>query len=345
VKALFFGLGSIGQRHLRNLRTIIGPELKVAAYRTRRRQIVLNDRQQVLENENVEEKYSIKSFRDMDEALSWGADAAFICNPNSLHVSCALAAANAGCHLLIEKPLSHDIEGTEELAALLDSKGKIGFVAYQMRFHPLIRLAKEIIRESGIGRLLSARAERGEYMPGWHPYEDYRESYAARSDQGGGALLSQIHEMDYLYSFFGLPRRLFAVGGHLSTLEVDVDDIASVLMACDVDGQEIPVELHLDYVQRPPSQTLRIVGDDGRIDIDFPAMTLVHYRHGELVRSEEMKDFQRNQLFLDEMNHFLACTRGEEKPLVSVRDGAQSLRMALAAKKSLRSRQSVILSA
>lgn len=344
MKALFFGLGSIGQRHLRNLRAIVGPELQVAAYRTRRRQIVLNDRQQVIDYEGLEKTYSITTFDDLEQALAWGPDTAFICNPNSLHIPCALAAARAGCHLLIEKPLSHDLEGTEELAALLESKGKAGLVAYQMRFHPLIRMAGEIIRDSGIGRVLSARAERGEYMPGWHPYEDYRESYAARSDQGGGALLSQIHEMDYLYSLFGLPTRLFAVGGHLSSLQVDVDDIASVLMACRVDGQEIPVELHLDYVQRPPSQTLRIIGDEGRIDVDFSSMALLHHRHGELHRREEMPDFQRNQLFLDEMNHFLRCVRGEEKPLVSIRDGAQSLRMALAAKESLRSERTVLLS-
>ena len=344
MKVLFFGLGSIGQRHLRNLRSIVGPDLEVAACRTRRRNIVLNDRQRVEENQDLEDKYALTSFGDIDEALAWEPEMVFICNPNSLHMPCALAAARSGCHLLIEKPLSHDLEGTEELAALLDSHRKVGLVAYQMRFHPLIRLVQEILVDSGIGRVLSARAERGEYIPAWHPYEDYRESYASRSDQGGGALLSQIHEMDYLYSLFGLPRRLFAVGGHLSSLEVDVEDVASVLMACPVDGQEIPVELHLDYIQRPPSQSLKIIGDEGKIEVDFPSMTLVHHRQGELVRREELSDFPRNQLFLDEINHFLACIRGEEKPLVSIRDGAQSLRMALAAKESLQTGRAVLLS-
>ena len=115
-------------------------------------------------------------------------------------------------------------------------------------------------------------------------------------------------------------------------------------MACPVDGQEIPVELHLDYIQRPPSQSLKIIGDEGKIEVDFPSMTLVHHRQGELVRREELSDFPRNQLFLDEINHFLACIRGEEKPLVSIRDGAQSLRMALAAKESLQTGRAVLLS-
>jgi predicted dehydrogenase len=254
-----------------------------------------------------------------------------------------MKAAEAGCHLLIEKPLSHDLEGTESLAALLEAKGKIGLVAYQLRFHPLIKTVREILGTKVLGRIISVSAEVGEYLPGWHPYEDYRQMYASRSDQGGGVILSQIHEMDYLYSFFGLPRRLFALGGHLSSLEIDVEDTASILMEFTVDGREIPVHLHQDYIQRPPSRGLRIIGDEGKLEVDFRALTLKQYQDGELVRSEAHPDFPRNQLFLDEITHFLACIRGAETPLVSVRDGAQSLRMAYAAKESLRTRQSVSL--
>ena len=90
-------------------------------------------------------------------------------------------------------------------------------------------------------------------MPGWHPYEDYRALYAARADLGGGVVLSQIHEFDYLYALFGLPRRLFAIGGHLSHLEIDVEDVASTLMEFNVDGHILPVHLQQDYLQRPAS--------------------------------------------------------------------------------------------
>jgi predicted dehydrogenase len=343
MRALFIGLGGIGQRHLRNLRSLAREDLQVAAFRTRRQQIVLTDQLQVSENESLEEKYSVTSFGDLDEALAWGPDAAFICNPSNLHIPFAMKAAEAGCHLLIEKPLSHDLEGTEELAAMLETKGKIGLVAYQLRFHPFIKSVQEILKTKVLGRIVSVSAEVGEYLPGWHPYEDYRQMYASRSDQGGGVILSQIHEMDYLYSFFGLPKRLFAVGGHLSSLEIDVEDTASILMEFSVDGRDIPVHLHQDYIQRPPSRGLRIIGDEGKVEVDFRAMTLKLYQAGELVRSEALPDFARNQLFMDEMNHFLACTRGEEKPLVSVRNGAQSLRMAFAAKESLSTREPVQL--
>ena len=343
MRALFVGLGGIGQRHLRNLRSIVGSDLQVAAYRTRRQQIVLTDQLQVSENESLEEKYSVTSFDDLDEAFAWGPEVAFICNPSNLHLACAIKAAEAGCHLLIEKPLSHDLEGTEALATLLESKGKIGLVAYQLRFHPLIKSVGEILETKALGQIISVSAEVGEYLPGWHPYEDYRQMYASRNDQGGGVILSQIHEMDYLYSFFGLPERLFAVGGHLSSLEIDVEDTASILMEISVDGRVIPIHLHQDYVQRPPSRGLRIIGDEGKVEVDFRALTMMQYRAGEIVHSEAYPDLPRNQLFLDEMNHFLSCIRGEEIPLVSIRDGAQSLRMAFAAKESMRTRQPVQL--
>lgn len=343
MKALFIGLGGIGQRHLRNLRSLVGEDLQVAAYRVRRQQIVLTDQLQVSGGESLEEKYAVTTFSNLDEALAWEPQVALICNPSSLHLPVAIAAAKAGCHLLIEKPLSHDLKGTEALATLLESRGLTGLVAYQLRFHPCIRAVHRILADKGIGSIISASAEVGEYLPGWHPYEDYRQMYASRRDQGGGVILSQIHEMDYLYSFFGLPTRLFAVGGHLSSLEIDVEDTASILMECSVDGRCIPVQLHQDYVQRPPSRGLKIVGDEGKITVDFRTLTLEHFQKGELVQRETHESFERNSLFLDEMRHFLNCVRGDEKPLVSVRDGAQSLRMALAAKESLHTGQPVSL--
>ena len=101
-----------------------------------------------------------------------------------------------------------------------------------MRFHPCLQRLHELVQEKKVGRILSVRAEIGEYLPGWHTYEDYRQMYASRQDLGGGVILSQIHELDYLYWLFGLPRSVYALGGHLSRLEIDVEDTADILMEC-----------------------------------------------------------------------------------------------------------------
>jgi len=337
------GLGGIGQRHLRNLRTLFGDEVRVSAFRVRNRPDVLTDTLQLEPGADLASRWGLASVHhDLGEALADAPDVAFVCNPSSLHVPAALAAAEAGCHLFIEKPLSHTWEGVEELIAIVERKGLVGLVGYQMRFHPCFQRARELLAANAIGRPLAVRAQAGEYLPGWHRYEDYRQMYAARRDQGGGVVLSQIHEMDYLFSLFGVPKRMFAVGGHLSSLEVDVDDVASILMEFEVDGQVLPCHLHLDYVQRPPRRSLQIVGDAGAIDLDFVGLKVTqHDAAGEIATADSFEGFARNQLFLDEMRHFFACVRGAAVPLVSLRDGAQSLRMALAALESMRSRQLV----
>ena len=122
-------------------------------------------------------------------------------------------------------------------------------------------------------------------MPGWHTYEDYREAYAAHRAYGGGVLLAQIHDMDYLYWFFGLPRKIFALGGHLSSLESDVEDVASTLMQCEREGSRFPVHLHQDYLQRPARRGCEIIGDSGKIETDLLRLTVKAYDASVRLRS------------------------------------------------------------
>lgn len=336
MKVLVVGLGSIGQRHVRNLRALLGSEVEIIAYRTRGLRHVLTDSLEIEAESDVEEKYRVRAYGDLDQAIAQGPDAVFVCNPNSLHIPVSLAAAKAGCHLFVEKPLSHSYDGVEELILLVEEQGLIAFVGYQMRFHPCLQHLHSLLRRQAIGRVVAVRVEIGEYLPGWHTYEDYRQSYASRRELGGGVILSQIHELDYIYWLFGLPRCVFALGGHLSGLEIDVEDTASILMQCVVGGQPVPVHLHQDYVQRPRSRTCQVIGDAGKILIDLHGLIVqVFDGGGQLVERHLFEGFQRNQLFLDELKHFLACLNGDQTPMVTVRDGAQSLRMALATKESL----------
>jgi predicted dehydrogenase len=248
----------------------------------------------------------------------------------------ALAAAKTGCNLFIEKPLSHDLTDVDELQQFVTDKQLVGLVGYQLRFHPALLRTRQLLQERAFGNVLAVYATVGEYMPGWHPYEDYRSLYAARSDLGGGVVLSQIHELDYLYWLFGMPRRVFALGGHQSRLEIDVEDTASILMEGEFEGARIPIHLHQDLVQRPPSRTLTVIGDTGKAIVDFATPNLkVYAEDGSMKEDLSFPGFQRNQLFLDEMKHFLNCLAGQEQPRVSISEGKQSLRIALAAKESI----------
>lgn len=336
MKFLVVGLGSIGQRHVRNLRTLLGSSAEIVAYRVQRTSPTLTDKLTVEAQSDVEQKYDVSVVTTLDAGLAMKPDAVLVCNPTSLHMSVALAAADAGCHLFLEKPVSHSGEQVQELIDTVESRGLVNLVGYQFRFHPCLLRLESLLRHGAIGSVIAVRIEQGEYLPGWHPYEDYRQTYASRAELGGGVILSQIHELDYAYWLFGLPKRLFALGGHLSDLEIDVEDTASILMECVVDGRPIPVHVHEDYLQRPPTRTCEVIGSAGKIFTDLYALTVTHYGlDGEVAAYESFAGFERNELFLDEMRHFLACIAGDETSRVTVKDGAQSLRMALAAKASL----------
>ena len=336
MKVLIIGLGGIGQRHLRNLRTLLGKEVEISGQDLRPNPPVLTDQLQIDPGSSLQEAYNLPIFLDLEQALAQKPDVVFVCNPSSLHIPVAIRAAQAGCHLFIEKPLSNNLNQLDELFDLVESRSLKAVVGYQMRFHPCLQRLRELVLERKVGRILSVRAEVGEYMPGWHTYEDYRQIYAARQDLGGGVILSQIHELDYLFWLFGLPRSIYTLGGHLSNLDIDVEDTADTLMECEIDGRPVPVTLHQDYLQRPLSRFCEVFGESGKIRMDLRELKVdVFDDKGKQVEASSYEGFQRNQLFLDELKSFLGCLEGKETQIVDLRTGAQSLRMALAAKESL----------
>lgn len=341
MRFLIAGLGGIGQRHLRNLRARLGDEAPIIAVDQRIGIPVLNDQLQVISGETLEKKYHLQIFRDMEAALQTKPDVALICTPTSMHMPMALKAAQHGCHLFIEKPLSHSLDGVDELLRWVEKQGLLAVVGYQMRFHPCLQRMQDLLQQDAVGRLLAVHAEIGEYLPGWHKYEDYRQMYAARQDLGGGVILSQIHELDYLQWLFGKPRNVYALGGHLSRLEVDVEDTADLLMRFEQGGKAFAVSLHADYLQRPPRRICTVIGDAGKILVDLatPSVTVID-SEGRPIEITHFTDFQRNQMFLDEIDQFLARIEGKNpesagSPLVNVREAKISLRMAVAARESL----------
>ena len=338
MKILMVGLGGIGQRHVRNLRTLFGPTIEILALRHRNNLEVLTDQLGIEEGSNLIEKYAIQVCQTLDDALSQKPDAVFICNPTSLHMPIALQAARAGCNLFIEKPLSDNLENVDELIDIVEKQRLKAVVGYQMRFHPCLMRLQTILNEHTIGNIIAVRVEVGEYMPGWHTYEDYRQLYASKKNLGGGVILTQIHELDYIYWLFGLPRRVFAIGGHLSNLDIDVEDTANVLMECEVNGRPIPISLHMDFLQLPPSRTCEIIGEAGKIIVDLRTLQInVFNNKGRLIENVSYEGYQRNQPFLDELRYFLQYLKGDEVQMVTVHEAVMSLRMAIAIKASMES--------
>lgn len=321
MKVLIVGLGSIGQRHLRNLRHLES-KIEIIAHRSVGRNLVISGDIQSFACEDLGKFYGIETFTDYQEALAQNPDAVFITCPTSLHIVMALQAAIHGCHLFIEKPISHTMDDVQELLKTVERNNLVAMVGYQLHFHQALKA----IHGKLPNRVLSVHCEFGEYLPDAHPYEGYSQGYAARSDLGGGALLCLSHELDYCRWLFGMPKRLFAIGGKLSSLNIDVEDTSDILMECERGCKIFPVHVHLDFSQRPSSRKCSIITENGNLFWDYFSPPI-----------------ERNPLFLDEVGHFLKCLAGTEVPEVSLLDAVDTLKIALAAKESMRTGKMVEL--
>jgi len=319
VKLLIAGLGSIGRQHLRNLVSL--GERDIILYRTHKSTLPEDDL----------EGFPVVS--DLESGLSLEPDAVIIANPTSMHLDTAIPAARAGCHLLLEKPVSNSLDGIKELSTDVDNTGVKVLVGYQYRFHPGLQKVNELLHNDAIGDVISARAHWGEFLPSWHPWEDHRLGYSGRLDLGGGVVLTLSHPIDYLCWLLGEVEELWAFSGNLGGLGVDVEDTAEIGMRF---SNGTIGSIHLNYVQQPPQHHLNLVGTEGTINWDYSDGGVSLYRSEEeqWQRFAIREDFVRNDMLLAEMSHFIDLINGLEQPICTLADGIQALNLALAAKRS-----------
>ena len=313
MKVLIAGLGSIGRRHLRNL-VAIGQE-DILLYRTHHS--TLPD----------EELAAYPEEGNLEKALGQNPVGVIISNPTALHLDVALPAAKAGCHLLLEKPIADKMgQQVEALNQIIETTGIKTLVGFQFRFHPVLSQVKGLIEAKKIGRPLSFRVHWGEYLPGWHPWEDYRRSYAARKDLGGGVVNTLCHPLDYVRWLFGEVRSLKAVTKKVSSLELDVEDTAEIILEFE-DGTL--GSIHLDYYQRPPAHWLEINCEMGHIRWENePGSASIYNAKDEVTQwIEPPRGFERNDLFIAEMRHFLALLSNKESSRCTLKDGIAALKL------------------
>jgi predicted dehydrogenase len=319
MKFLIAGFGSIGRRHLRNLRSLGEEDI-----------VLLRSNHSTLPDDEIA---GLPVETTVEAALAHRPDGVIISNPTALHLDVAIPAAEAGCALLMEKPVSHSLDRLNTLQAAVRRSGAAVLVGFQFRYHPTLQNAAALLAEGAIGTPLSARAHWGEYLPSWHPWEDYRQGYAARADLGGGVILTLSHPFDYLSMLLGKVRELWAFTSSSRGLELPVEDTAEIglLFASGAVGS-----VHLDYLQQPPAHTLEVIGSAGTLRWNNADGALAVFRTGaqdwEIIHPPE--GFERNWLFMEEMRHFIAAARGEAAPVCSLEDGIRALQLAVAARES-----------
>ena len=340
MQILMAGLGSAGQRHVRNLRTLFGDSVEIHAYRVRGLPRVIGADGGIAPG-SVDATYGVRAFSSLDDALAARPDAVFVTNPTDQHLRVAQAAAQAGCHLFLEKPVSHTLDGVDALLRTVAARGLVATVGYQFRLHPVFLALRDLVAAQAVGRVLSARLDFGEYLPAWHPWENYREMFHGQRARGGGVILEQSHDLDYACALFGRPSQVTAVGGCSGELDIDAEDTVDMLLTCGSLEAPIPVHIHQDMLRRPATRTCAVTGTLGRIEADFMAGTVTITRPDGSIDAPHVAMVDRNALFLEELRLFVRAIQGRGTPLVSLEEGVTTLRVALAAHASLRAGEPV----
>lgn len=325
MKILICGLGSIGQRHARNLISLGYSEI----FALRTRSLPLPD-----------DLRTIETVKDINEAKEVKPGVVFITNPTSLHIPRALEFAKVGSHLFIEKPLSNTLEGVNELKKIVAKNKLVAMVGYNFRFHPQLIQIKKILEEKKIGKIIAVSTVMGEYLPNWHPEEDYRQGYSARSDLGGGVILTQSHDLDYLYWLIGDYAEVYAQASKISDLEIDVEDTAQVLIKF---KSGVLGSLLLDYLQNPPKREMIVIGTSGKILWDYYGNYFEVAKEGKTKMFQGRKDFERNEMYVEEIRHFLSCVKERKNPSISLEEGEKIVKACLAAKKSAKEKRPIKL--
>jgi len=320
------GCGSIGRRHIRNLRTLGADPVYAFDSSSERLHGAVQD-------------LGVGPCRSFEDGLSRRPALVLICTPPHQHVEMALNAVEAGSHVFVEKPLSDSLDGTDKLLAATAKAGRSLHVGYNWRFHPGLRRIYELLSRGDIGDLLTLRAEFGQYLPDWRPDQDYRTSYTALAYMGGGIVRDASHEVDYVCWLAGEVRGVYCLAGKFSNLEMDVEDTAEITLRL---SSPAVAQIHVDCTQRAYTRNCKLIGTAGTLVWDY-ADGIRKYDSADKTWRHEPVLYDANFMYLAELGHVLACVRGEQEVEVTGETGKRVLRIVLAALESARTRREVAL--
>ncbi len=314
------GRGSIGTRHLKNLQSLSYNKI-----------IAFSESDDENKDAEYREKYGVKTYHDMEEIKKMKPDAFLIANPTAKHMRFADIAVDMNCHVFMEKPISHNLLGIQALKRKLAEKNLVFVLGSNLRFHPAFIEIKRLIKDGKFGKVYFSRFMAGQYLPDWHPCEDYRNSYSAKKELGGGVVLTLQHEIDYARWFFGEFKNIQSFVKKISDLEIDVEDIASIIIETASDQL---IEIHLDYLQRPSKRTLHIQGEKGSVDYCFGDRYL-RFHDFKKQKSEnvlDLKGYDNNLMYVDEIKHFINGIVDNEKPVSDIDDAIYVLKVCMGVK-------------
>lgn len=280
MKILVFGLGSIGSRHVRLLKEIA--ECELYAFRSGQGR-----------NENSLGVLEIQGWQEVDVLKP---DIALIANPTYLHIETAYPCAERGMTLFLEKPIDVSTKHLDDLIDLVAAKKIPTYIAYVLRFHPVVKALKERLKNRAVRR---ARFVSRSYLPDWRPGRDYRKCYSALWASGGGALLDVSHELDLAQFLFGPVQEISGRLERRSDVTIDADDFVQATVRCG----SIESEIIIDIASRRLERTIRIETDQGVLEGDLLKGTL---QGDGFEKDVPGFDDDRDGLYREQLRYFFA---------------------------------------
>jgi len=320
LKVLVVGCGSIGRRHIKNLSSLGVVDFILCDP---------NPESLAKASEGLRAPVECCSFL---EALDHGPDTAIVCTPSSMHLEMARELASRGIHMFIEKPLSHKLDGCEELEKSVEAKGIVGMMGMCYRFHPVFTHLKKLLDTDVLGKVYHVNYHGGHYLPDWHPYADYRQEYASKKSLGGGVVLTSIHGLDNIRWLFGEVAEAKTFSDKVSGLEMDVEDLAVGVFRL---SSGVYVNWQTDFLQRVNQHRMIIAGEKGTIRCDFIEGTIETYLidFGKWFTGRLVYDI--NTMYVEEMKHFLECIDKGLVPSTDIKEGTRTLKLGLVVKESM----------
>ncbi|MBN1295835.1 Gfo/Idh/MocA family oxidoreductase [bacterium] len=313
MRVIIVGAGSIGRRHAANFAAIGISDLAFVRRSP----------------DPVSSAPGVPVFPSLDAAIRSAGDLIMVCTPAPFHLETANKAVDAGCHVFIEKPLSHTWDEVESFIRKISLSPVCGWVGYDMRFDTGIEALKDWIDSGRFGRPLAFAAEVGQYLPDWRPDVDYRKGVTARSDLGGGVLLELSHELDLARWLMG-PYETISAFSDTLLLDMDVEDIATCLIRFQSGALGM---IHLDALQRTMKRWCRIVCSEATLWWDACARTAHAVGSGGAVlESIAWTTEDRDARFRKELAAVLREIDRRIPARISIEEGAETLRWVLAAK-------------
>jgi len=312
-KILICGAGSIGQRHIKNLLKL--GYIDLILFRRKKTKI------STIEKE-------IKQFTSLKEALKEKPNIAIIANPTNQHIETAIICANSNCHLFVEKPISNNLKKIEKLKKICTKNNLICSIGFMMRYHPLIKKIKKKIESGEIGKIIHYASQWGEDLRLWHPWEDYRISYAANDKMGGGPTLTLSHDIDLaLWLCKQKVKKKYINFNYGSDLNIKTHHGSDMIIKFQ---NNTSANIHLDFYQNPPKRSLEIIGTLGRLEFDYYSSSMRHFSpNTSKVKNYKLKKFNRNDMFVDEIKDFLYCVKNNLVSPISIDESAKSLKLCI----------------